>query len=80
MRCPACDRTSINLVSMIDMFSKTLRFVLPREDVAFNVDDRIVKSSYYMSGNKLFVAKDGGIIRAARIDRRYRCQRHRRLS
>ncbi len=59
-------------VSVIDMFSKTLRFVLPREDVSFNVDDRIIKSSYYMSGNKLFVAKDGGFAdeTTARVDAR----------
>jgi hypothetical protein len=44
-------------ISVIDMFSKTLRFVLPHESVSFNVDSRIVQSSYYMSGNKLFVAK-----------------------
>jgi hypothetical protein len=49
-------------VSVIDMFSKTLRFVLPHESVSFNVDNRIVQSSYYMSGNKLFVARDQGFI------------------
>jgi len=59
-------------VSMIDMFSKTLRFVLPREDVSFNVDDRIIKSSYYMSGDKLFVSKNDGFAdeTTARIDAR----------
>jgi len=59
-------------VSVIDMFSKTLRFVLPHEGVAFNVDDRIVQSSYYMSGNKLFVANDQGFAdeTTARIDAR----------
>jgi len=59
-------------VSVIDMFSKTLRFVLPHESVSFNVDSRIVQSSYYMSGNKLFVARQQGFADEtnARIDAR----------
>ena len=38
------------------------------------------RARWFSSRLRVFVAKDGGIIRAARIDRRYRCQRHRRLS
>jgi enediyne biosynthesis protein E4 len=47
-------------VSMIEMFSKTLRFILPTEGSSFNVDDRILKSSYYIAGNKLFLGAEGG--------------------
>lgn len=43
-------------VSMIEMFSKTLRFVLPRGDTPMKVDDRVLASSYYISGMKLFVS------------------------
>jgi hypothetical protein len=59
-------------VSVIDMFSKTLRFVLPHESVSFNVDSRIIQSSYYMSGNKLFVSRGDGFADEtnARIDAR----------
>lgn len=45
-------------VSMIEMFSKTLRFVLPRDDSQFEVDDRVLASSYYISGMKLFTADE----------------------
>jgi hypothetical protein len=45
------------LVSMIEMFSKTLRFILPTPSDTVNVDDRVLATSYYISGNKLFVSQ-----------------------
>ena len=48
-------------VSMIEMFSKTLRFVLPRGDTPMKVDDRVLASSYYISGMKLFLSGDSKV-------------------
>jgi hypothetical protein len=47
-------------ISMIEMFSKTLRFILPHETTTFEVNDRILNSTYFMSGNKLFTSSDEG--------------------
>jgi hypothetical protein len=46
-------------VSVIDMFSKSLRFVLPRPDSIVKLDDRIVHTASYFSGNKLLVNDHG---------------------
>lgn len=46
-------------ISMIDMFSKSIRFILPRANTTIKLDDRILKTSFYLSGNKLFLNQKG---------------------
>ncbi len=43
-------------VSVIDMFSKELRFILPRGKDLIQIDERILRSSFYLSGNKFYVS------------------------
>ena len=45
-------------VSVVDMFSKKIRNVFPQPDTVLQLDERIIGSSFYISGNKLFV-RDG---------------------
>jgi hypothetical protein len=45
--------------TQIDMFSKSVGFVLPRADDIINVNERILKSTFSISGNKLY-RNDGG--------------------
>jgi histone H3/H4 len=52
-------------VSMIEMFSKTLRFILPRGDTPMKVDDRVLASSYYISGMKFFVSGEPAVSQTA---------------
>ena len=47
-------------VSMIDMFSKKVRNVFPQPDTVLKLDERIISSSFYISGNKLFVREGEG--------------------
>lgn len=50
-------------ISVIDMFSKSIRFILPTEDSKIPLDDRILRSSFYLSGNKFFVSQGKGVWR-----------------
>lgn len=47
-------------VSVIDMFSKSIRFILPVNDSTIPLDDRILRTSFYLSGNKFFVSQGKG--------------------
>jgi len=50
-------------VTVIDMFSKGLNYVLPNDNTIKNLDDRILKSAFYLSGNKLFLnTKSNGFL------------------
>ena len=44
-------------ISAIDMFSKGFRFNFPQDDTQFTFDDEVYKSTFYISGNQLFVNK-----------------------
>ena len=46
-------------ISVIDMFSKQIRFILPTPKKLVKLDDRILKTSFYLSGNKLFQNQPG---------------------
>ncbi len=41
-------------ITQIDMFSKSIGFVFPRADSQININERILKSTFYIAGNKLF--------------------------
>lgn len=41
--------------TVVDMFSKNVSFKLPKSTDVLNLDDRILHTSFYLSGNKLFV-------------------------
>ncbi|MCG5052318.1 MAG: CRTAC1 family protein [Myxococcales bacterium] len=51
-------------VSMVDMFSKSIGFVLPVASSITKLDERIVGSTFYISGNKLYL-NEGSRFRAA---------------
>lgn len=55
-------------ISVIDMFSKSIRFVLPQPKSLINIDQRILQTSFYLSGNKFFVSKGKS---------KYKAQEHR---
>ncbi|MFT5170640.1 MAG: hypothetical protein ACI9BD_000409 [Candidatus Marinamargulisbacteria bacterium] len=46
-------------VTVIDMFSKSISFQLPTPEKTFHLDDYILKSSFYLSGNKFFLNRKG---------------------
>tara|TARA_B100000609_G_scaffold193248_2_gene184349 strand:- start:29249 stop:32458 length:3210 start_codon:yes stop_codon:yes gene_type:complete len=46
-------------VSVIDMFSKNLSFVMPGHQSPFRLDDRVLKTAFYISGNKMFINQKG---------------------
>jgi hypothetical protein len=43
-------------VTNIDMFSKRIKVIFPRDESTINVDESLVKAMQYLSGNKLYVA------------------------
>lgn len=47
-------------VSVIDMFSKSLRFILPKPGDALGLDERIAKAAFFIAGNQLFVQQKNG--------------------
>ena len=48
-------------VTNIDMFSKNIKVIFPRDESTINVDDKLTKAFQYIAGNKLYVStKDGG--------------------
>ncbi len=48
-------------VTNIDMFSKNIKVIYPRDESTINVDDKLTKAFQYIAGNKLYVAtKEGG--------------------
>ncbi len=50
-------------VSNIDMFSKTIKIVFPKDESTVNLTDNILRSFQYLSGNKLYlnVVDDAGV-------------------
>ena len=42
-------------VTVIEMFTRSLRFTLPTRETLLPLDDRILRSSFYLAGNQLFV-------------------------
>ncbi len=51
-------------ISVIDMFSKSIRFILPQPKSLINIDQRILQTSFYLSGNKFFVSQGKGQYKA----------------
>ncbi|MCW5803023.1 MAG: CRTAC1 family protein [Deltaproteobacteria bacterium] len=48
-------------VTNIDMFSKNIKVIFPRDESTINIDDTLTKAFQYLAGNKLYVTtKDGG--------------------
>ncbi len=48
-------------VTNIDMFSKNIKVIFPRDESTINVDDKLTKAFQYIAGNKLYVStKEGG--------------------
>jgi hypothetical protein len=48
-------------VTNIDMFSKNIKVIYPRDDTTINLDDKLTKAFQYIAGNKLYVStKEGG--------------------
>ena len=43
-------------VTNIDMFSKRIKVIFPRDESTINIDDSLVRAMQYLSGNKLYVA------------------------
>jgi hypothetical protein len=43
-------------ITNIDMFSKRIKVVFPRDESTISVDETLVKAMQYLSGNKLYVA------------------------
>ncbi|MFT5170641.1 MAG: hypothetical protein ACI9BD_000410 [Candidatus Marinamargulisbacteria bacterium] len=46
-------------ITGVDMFSKNMSFQLPTKEKGFTLDERILSTSFYLSGNKLFLNKEG---------------------
>lgn len=46
-------------VTVVDMFSKSIGFKFPERKSIIHLDERILKSSFYISGNKLYRNKKG---------------------
>ena len=46
-------------VSVIDMFSKSIGFVLPKPKTLVKLDDRILRVAFYLSGNKFWLNQSG---------------------
>ncbi len=46
-------------ITMIDMFAKKLRFKFPTKKSTFSLDQDILNTSFYLTGNKLFLNNDG---------------------
>ena len=46
-------------ITMIDMFAKKLRFKFPTKKSTFNLDQSILNTSFYLTGNKLFLNNAG---------------------
>jgi hypothetical protein len=44
-------------VTNIDMFSKRIKVVFPRDESTFTVDESLARSFQYLSGNKLYVSQ-----------------------
>jgi hypothetical protein len=48
-------------VTNIDMFSKNIKVIYPRDESTINIDDKLTKAFQYIAGNKLYVStKEGG--------------------
>jgi hypothetical protein len=47
-------------VTNIDMFSKNIKVIFPRDESTINVDDSLTKAFQYISGNKLYVSTPTG--------------------
>ncbi|RMG41624.1 MAG: CRTAC1 family protein [Candidatus Dadabacteria bacterium] len=62
------DRRMDIYVSVIDMFSKSLSFVLPLPDDPIKIDQRILKSFYYLDGNQLMLSSKDGRFKAAEAE------------
>lgn len=43
-------------VSVIDMFSKELRFILPKPQDLVNINEHILRSAFFLSGNQFYVS------------------------
>lgn len=44
-------------ISVIDMFSKSIRFILPQPKSLIPLHEQILQTSFYLSGNKFFVSE-----------------------
>jgi hypothetical protein len=51
-------------VTNIDMFSKNIKVIFPRDESTINVDEQLTKAFQYIAGNKLYVQTDKGGFRA----------------
>ena len=51
-------------VTNIDMFSKNIKVIFPRDESTINVDDKLTKAFQYIAGNKLYVSTKQGGFRA----------------
>jgi hypothetical protein len=51
-------------VTQIDMFSKSIGFVFPTDADHITVNERILKSTFYLSGNKLFANQQDGTFKS----------------
>jgi enediyne biosynthesis protein E4 len=49
-------------VTNIDMFSKNIKVIFPRDDSTINIDEKLTRAFQYLSGNKLYVSKDGNYV------------------
>lgn len=60
-------------VSNIDMFSKNIKIVFPKDESVVGLSDRILQSFQYISGNKLYLnnVEEGGARRFAPAERTY---------
>jgi len=49
-------------ITVIDMFSRNLRFVFPKGNSIKTLDDQILNSTLYLSGNKMYLSTKEGFI------------------
>jgi hypothetical protein len=56
-------------VTNIDMFSKNIKVVFPRDESTIDITESLTRAFQYIAGNKLYVSQPGGEFRAEEAER-----------